>query len=638
MKKLTYASLLCGFLANLTILCAQVAPNNSEDLYSALTIPKELLPNANVIIRQYDLSFTVKNIGEAIEKEHKVVTILNEKGEDYASPVFAYGKITDIDDIEAVFYDALGTPIRKLKKKDISDFKPFTDDVTDVRAKQLNFPHRAYPYTVEYTVTTKHNGLMFYPVWRPQEDNNEAIQHASFEITMPPTMELHYKEMNLNKGVQKLGQTFRWDIKDVKAFASEGFTPSVSRYLPAVWTASKQFEIEGFKGNMESWESLGKFIQQLNKGRKTLSDSKIASLKRLVADCTDDACKVERIYKHLQETTRYYSIQLGIGGWQPIAAESVDKNKYSDCKGLSNYMLAMLEAVGIQGNYVVIRAGHRQPEQLPDFPNMYFNHAIACVPLKNDTIWLECTSQNVACGFMSDFTDDRLALVVSPEGGKLVRTPHYDAKANTIRRMAEIALNTEGSATATYRTTHSGNTQNSLSQLLEKGSDEQKKELYEQLKINNLDIKTFNYKQTKSRIPTVEGTLEMSIEKLASVSGKRLFVPVNVFSKWTRTPAPDSTRRFEVQADDDGFTELDSVTFTLPEGYKMESRPDPLSIQSPFGSFEMNLKVEAQKVVIYRRLVVNNAILPKEKFSELVDFFRNVAKADKGKMVLVKTT
>ena len=63
--------------------------------------------------------FTVKNLGEATEKNHFVVTILDENGLDNASMTIFYDKLSKINDFEGVLYDAKGERVKKLKNDDI---------------------------------------------------------------------------------------------------------------------------------------------------------------------------------------------------------------------------------------------------------------------------------------------------------------------------------------------------------------------------------------------------------------------------------------------------------------------------------------------------------------------------------------
>ena len=615
-----------------TLISAQI---DTKHDYAVINIPLNLLKNASVVVRKYDLEFIVKNKGEAMEIEHKVVTILNDKAVGYEEPVFGYGGISELDDIEAVIYDTEGKQVKKIKQKDIEDFKPYEQYVNDSRYKKIKFPRLTYPYTIEYTVKTKHNGLMHYPVFLPQSKPSEAVENATFSLVMPSDLKVRVKEINVPNGVKD--NSLHWSFKNINAFKTEEFSPVTQVDLPMILPAPTDFKLEGYEGNMNTWNSYGTFLYQLNKNRDKLSTTTIEKIKNLVADCKDDYCKIEKIYAFMQSSTRYFYVGLGIGGWQPTSATDVDNFKYGDCKGLSNYMVSMLNTVGVPACYVIIRAGDDNIEsQYPDFPNAYFNHAIVCVPMAKDTLWLECTSQAESCGFLSDFTDSRNALIVTPEGGKLVKTPKYNEIVNTKLKKTVILLHENGSATIETDNLYAGIQQNSPSQLAEYNEELRKRFLYKTLNISNFEIKNLSIERKKGRLPSTLIKMNLDIPNLASVSGKRLFVPINTLTKWTTIPTVDSLRKSEVQADPRGFSEIDEVTITLPEGYKNESQFTPIIIQSLFGSYSLSATIENNKLLIKRKLVINNQIQPKEKYTTLVDFFKSITKADKSKIVLIK--
>jgi hypothetical protein len=156
------------------------------------------------------------------------------------------------------------------------------------------------------------------------------------------------------------------------------------------------------------------------------------------------------------------------------------------------------------------------------------------------------------------------------------------------------------------------------------------------LNISNFEIKNLSIERKKGRLPSTLIKMNLDIPNLASVSGKRLFVPINTLTKWTTIPTVDSLRKSEVQADPRGFSEIDEVTITLPEGYKNESQFTPIIIQSLFGSYSLSAVIENNKLLINRKLVINNQIQPKEKYTALVDFFKAITKADKSKIVFIK--
>lgn len=608
----------------------------ANDGYAVAKISPEMLRKANAVVRFYDLKFEVLNKGEAIETERRVITLLHEKADDQNERIFPYDKIVRIEDIEGSVYDGAGKLVRKIGKKDIEDAKYLEYFVNDNRMKVLRFPRLPFPYTIEYTVTRKYNGLMFYPVFEPQESPGVSVETARFEVIMPPGLEVRVKEKNVPPGC-KTG-VLRWEFKNLQAFTPEPFAPVNGWEWPRILTAPTVFSLEGYDGDMSSWQSFGRFIQTLNAGKDQLPPETEAKLKQLTADCADDYCKIRRVYEFMQNNTRYYFVGMGIGGWQPAPAQEVDRFKYGDCKGLSNYMVAMLRAAGIPACYVLIRASaDEQNAQMPDFPNAWFNHAIACVPMERDTLWLECTSQTESCGFLSDFTDNRPALLITPNGGQLVQTPEYDERTNTIRRETQIALATDGSARLQSKAVYSGIAQNIPAALADAQDEQRKKYLYDRLNISDFEIVALEFERKRDRLPEVTQHLELAVPRFASVSGKRLFVPLSALSEKYNVPvSADSVRHFPVQAHSRGFTETDRFSIAIPEGYAPESPPDKVLYSSKFGTYGLSWRYENNTVFIDRTLILNSSVHPKEEYGEWIQFLKNVIKADKTKIVLVR--
>jgi len=83
----------------------------------------------------------------------------------------------------------------------------------------------------------------------------------------------------------------------------------------------------------------------------------IEKVHTLVKGISDEREKIKLIYKYLQSKTRYVSIQLGIGGWQPIEASVVDQVGYGDCKALSNYAISLLKEAGIKAYFALVNSG-----------------------------------------------------------------------------------------------------------------------------------------------------------------------------------------------------------------------------------------------------------------------------------------
>jgi hypothetical protein len=228
---------------------------------------------------------------------------------------------------------------------------------------------------------------------------------------------------------------------------------------------------------MDSWDNYAKWIISLNTGRDVLPESTKKHIHELTANAKTTEEKVRLLYEYLQSKTRYVGIQLGIGGYQPFEASVVDQTGYGDCKALSNYMVSMLKEVGISANYTLIKGGAGESDIDVSFPSSQFNHVIVAVPGKADTLWLECTSQTNPFGYLGDFTGDRHALMITNDGGKIVKTPSYTATDNTQSRTAEVFVQPTGDAKAKIKTTYCGlqYENGELSRVVNTQYDEQKK-------------------------------------------------------------------------------------------------------------------------------------------------------------------
>src|ERR1051326_4403793 len=377
--------------------------------YNVLFIPDSLTKNANVVERYDETRIEIKDAGKAKVYQKRVYTILNEAGDKYAPYVSWYDKFNEINSIDGTLYDAFGKELKNVKKKDISDMSGNSEEslMSDTRYKMHNFYCRIYPYTVEYEEDDDMNGVFQLPDWYPQVNHVMSVEYSKFVVTAPKDLPIRYKQYNFPTPPvvteDKDRITYTWEIKNVPAKIQEPYQQSWREICPLIKVAPTDFEIQGYKGNMSTWENFGMFINSLMQGRNVLPDVIKQKVHELTDGIKDEREKVKVLYNFLQQNTRYISIQLGIGGWQPFDANYVATKRYGDCKALSNYMVALLTEAGIKANYVLIKA-ESDDDILTDFPCNQFNHATVCVPFAKDTMWLECTRPTGGARYNGDFT------------------------------------------------------------------------------------------------------------------------------------------------------------------------------------------------------------------------------------------
>jgi hypothetical protein len=611
--------------------------------YQSASIDSSLRKNAWAVCRDFRQEFELRNYGNAIERVHMVITILDKNGEEFCNLVLPYDKSSKITTISGMSYDMSGMPLDKLKNDQIQDVNytsagAIYDDLR-LKVASLGLKLNKYPYTIEYNYEIEYNGLISYPEWRPLRDYRISVEKSSFMFSFPENMEIRYREFRFpgvcrSEKHEKGVLFYEWKIDSLAALREEPVSPVLYLETPRVITAPVRFIYDGYQGSMKTWKDFGLWVNGLNESRDRLSSQRQEEIRQIVKGMNDTIQIVRRLYEYMQKRTHYVGIQLGIGGYQPFPAETVDRLGYGDCKALSNYMKALLNAAGISSVYTIAGTAYNQGITMSDFPTVnQSNHAILCVPLHNDTLWLECTSQTMPCGYLGSSTAGRKVLNITPQGGKLVVTPLLTADQNSRVRNADVKVNADGSIQATVETRYKGYRYDNVSPHLEESKKEQEKALYDDLSIAGLRISTFNYEANKDKIPQATETISISAPTFAAKTGSRLFLPVNIFNLIKSIPARVENRKMPVYRQY-AYSDKDSVIFHLPGGFKPESIPVGKTLLSDFGEYSTSITFKDDQLCYVRKLKMNRGAWSKERYDELVDFYLAIVSSDKVKLVL----
>lgn len=617
-----------------------------EPKYPVSAIPAELKEGANAVVREDAMTCKVLSTDKVIVNVRMAVTVMNAKGKYYAKRSLGYDKHRKINSLRAIVYDANGEVIKKLKNNEIVDQSSYDGFslYSDNRLKHFDLTQGNYPYTIEYEYEMEYKTALFIPGSFLYSGENVSVEKWTYQLAFKNDVTPRYKLHNIDRQPKKETNSdgltsLTWEFENVKPIKTEPHGPPMEELLPYIEVAPSKFEFDGYKGDMSTWRDYGKWQILLNQGRDALPEETKSKIRAIVKEMDNDEAKIKALYEYLQSKTRYVSIQLGIGGMQPFEASVVDKTGYGDCKALSNYMVSMLKEVGIKGYYSYVE-GSTSPTSIdPNFPSDPFNHIIVAVPLKQDTVWLECTSQTNPYGYLGEFTGDRQALMITEDGGKLVNTTRYKTENNTQIRNAEVIVDGEGNATAKVHTTYGGlqYENGGLDFVLNYQYEYQKKWVMEMTKIPSFDVNSFTMSNQKNKIPSATVLLDLNLRRYASVNGKRMFITPNLMNRFTGLPEKVENRKTDVWMPE-GYIDIDTIKYTLPENIYPEFLPEPVKLKSRFGEYESHVVVEQGSVLYVRKLRMNKGRFAPETYAEYMDFYKGINKADNMKLVFVNKT
>lgn len=610
--------------------------------YSVMGIPDSLKVNASAVVRLDETAIRVTSVKSMLILTRQIVTVLDANGLSSVDRTFYYDKSSKITNLEAIVYDTNGKEIKRIKKKDFIDhsvadgFSVFTDN----RALSMDYTPTGYPFTIEVKSEIETNNTGVIRPWLPVNAYNQSLMKSEYRISYPTDMELKSKEYNFSGFDVKKIQTQAsriYVIENIPALRYEEYAPSVTKLFPFVRFGLNKFALEGTEGVADSWKDFGLWMNEklLNDVKEIPLETQL-SIKKLVEQEKDPIAKAKKIYKYVQDKTRYISVQVGIGGWKPMKAADVDRLGYGDCKALSNYTKALLEVVGIPSFYTVIYGGIQRQDVLDDLVSIQGNHAILTIPYEDKNYFMECTSQTTPFGYQGKFTDGRMALLIKPEGGELVKTDETSDVENSQKSKGSFVVDAQGDFKGEV-VILSGGTQYESKYLLSRKAKEEQDKFYKNyfFNIENLKVNTLQFEDDRDNVQFKE-TVNVQAEHYATLSGERILFPANAFNVNRLVPQRYRSRKLPFQIER-GYQDYDEIIIQLPQGYVVEGLPQNTILNTKYGDYKTEYTLQGtDKVVVIRSLLLKRGKYPKEEYEEFRKFMEITARNDNAKISLIK--
>lgn len=607
--------------------------------YSTLALEASLTKNANSVVLQEKIEIDVSNPEKVITRQKKAICVLNSKGNNKVNSYEFYDDDKKIKNINLYIYDALGNEIHHIKQREFNDvsaadgFSLYNDD----RVLYYDYTPNSYPYTAVFEVETISKSSAFLPKWVPILGYASSSKSSEYLLTFDPLNKPIYKTSNLEGYTISIEETPTQLIakaKNLPAIAYEEHAPDFIKEAPLISFALKTFKLKGVEASADSWSEFGAWMKkELLEGTNKLPEQTIKEVQALTATCTSNEEKARKIYKYLQDKVRYISIQIGIGGWKPMLASDVDALSYGDCKALTNYTKALLDAVGVPSYYTILYSDSTERDISKDFVAMQGNHAILGVPDNGDIIWLECTSQDLPFGFVPQSNSNRDVLIITEDGGKIVKTTSYDENDSKQETIAEVTVTSSGDILAKIEKTSTG-LQYEMVYKLDRLDTEALKKTYKNWwsYINGLKIDQSKIVNDKPSVTFIE-KLVLSASSYATPVANDLILNLNFFNRSTYIPPRINKRNNKIEIDL-GYTDLDTYTIKVPQGYQVETLPENTFVTSPFGSYKVEYSLVDDEITYKRIQIAKKGVFSASLYEEFRAYQKKIAKLDKTKILL----
>lgn len=607
--------------------------------YPVAAIPENLKKNAGAVVRNENTTVEINKIDDIVYKKSSVITVLSKDAINYSLPRISYEKGDNVSNVKVVIYDEKGAKVKSYSKSDFTDIaaNPQGTFYSNSRMLVLPFTSSSFPYTVEFSYELGNENTVFIPDFIPFYDYNISLEESNFRIINKSGINLRSKiyESPFNYtsvNVKSDGENKSYSYKNIPAIDNGNAVPSPQRIMPKVSFSLDKFNLEGRQGTIASWKDFGMWYYQNLLTPVSVSTPQIkAEVASLHLSGTTEE-KVKKIYQYMQNKTRYIFVALGIGGWQPMMPDEVQKKGYGDCKGLTNYMKTLLDEAGIPSYYAIINSNPSPVNFDKDFPKMAGNHVILMVPTEKGNIWLENTSQQIAFNHLGYSTTDRNVLMVKPDGIDIMQTPISSAEENKEKQTLYIKLNPDKTITGKGNFSYKGmqyDVNMMYLMLQEKEKIDVMKKVFSTLNFENLEMKDFN---NDKNLAAIDFNLDFKASNYSKPVGNSFIfraVPLYKDGIYYEDSARDLPfeNRFSYQDEYE-------ITYELPQNYYIEEMPQNGNVTSEFGSYKVSFEKQENKLVVKRSIQINKGIYPKEKYNDYVSFRRKILNADNSKILM----
>lgn len=600
-------------------------------------IAEELLKHSDAVVRLCTVDFVYSSPTSATASYVEEVTILKSSAAGKGYFACYVDPTRTLKSFSGTLCDAQGKTVRKLKRSELQ-YSEFSSQslATDGATYYMEAHSPLYPYTVryEYEINYK-NGLITFPPFVPVGWSGASLEKGVYTVSVPAGLQFGYKGANIGDPVKTTADgrdIYRWTLENFPAVKPEPTAPPTVDLLPVVFAAPYDFAYEKTRGSMCDWASYGAWQCGLLEGRDVLPDALRLEVHRRTDSLSTPREKVRALYDYLGESTRYVSIQLGIGGQQPMSAEEVFKTKFGDCKALSNYLRAMLRECGIESRYVIIHTDRRR--MYSDFASpTQANHAILCVPLEGETLWLECTNTTIPFGYVHENIAGHDAVLFHDGTGEFVTLPQYADTLNRMVRHVGVTLAEDGSATGHVTESYAVGQYESMMSFPKKDAKKQADLLLSDLKIPLIRVENITCEEVKEALPSITVAYDIASEKYVNSTGSRCFLAQTPFHDASQYR--DKERLYDIYRAV-GYEDITTVEIRLPANMHVETQPRPCSITTPFGTYSLRMEVQDGVITLEQRTCMHAGTYSRDLFEEYREFISGRAKAFNANIVLKK--
>jgi hypothetical protein len=609
-------------------------------------------PKVNAVVLVDEAQVTVDGAGMKSRRVRYAVRILNDRGRGMARASVAYymgaGKVKRL---QAWLRTPSGN-VREYDKKLIDDHPVGSGSVyEDVRARSVNASADALPGSVfGYEAEEEDRSIFQQETWSFQ--SREPVLSSSFTLQLP----VGWKATAITRNTAPLqpavqGNSYRWEMKELPPIEREEAAPRLSSLAPILAVSYAAADGGGDAAVFRTWADVARWSTELQRN-STQADAAIrAKVAELTCNASSPWERIQAVARFAQGI-RYASIQLGLargGGYTARPAAQVLAQNFGDCKDKSNLMAVMLREAGIPAFLTLIYSGDRQRVD-PQWPSpSQFNHAIVAVQVPPDIeqpavgeweglgrlLLFDPTDEDTPLGLLPGHEQASPILVLAENCPGLVTTPRLAPETSHVHREVTAELKPDGSLSANITELTKGDVASSQRALHKALSPPDYRKYLDAWLARSIPGARLTTVEIDDTFPNFQRQTAIEADVFGQRMGGKLWLfRPSLLDRNDAYELRDETRRQSFLLEPDSFTE--SATVRLPAGYVVDEAPEPIRLESEYGSYDAQWNLTDGALQFKQSLTLQPKLVAPEDYPKLRDFLLKVRGAGNSPVVLAR--
>ena len=610
----------------------------------------------DAVLLYFEETINVQANGKIKEIDRAAYKILRPDGQHFGKVQVVFTPDAKITNIHGWCIPAQGKDY-EVKDKDAMETGYLDVDggelYSDLRIKVMNIPAAEPGNLIGYEIEQDGRPYVLQDEWFLQEA--VPVAETRYTLQLPPGWE--YKVVWLNHAeiqpVSVGNNQWQWEAKNLPAIKREQEMPPW-KGVAGVMILSL-VPPGGVNHGFLNWAEMGSWYKGLTQGRRDATSAIKEQVTSLTSSAPTTLGKMRQLADFLQRDVRYVAISLGIGGIQPHPAGEVFTHRFGDCKDKATLLSSMLKEIGIDSYYVIIHTERGGVTSATPPHVGAFNHAILAIRLPQDMndpslravldhpklgrlLIFDPTDEWTPFGSLRGELQANYGLLVTDDGGELIKLPQLPAELNGVVRTAKLTIGPSGTLSGDFVEQRKGDyatRQRAYLKSVPKDTDRIK--FLESLISQSLPT----FQITKASLVNLNQNdqpfgyqYSLVAQNYAKTAGNLLLVrPRVVGSNSSDLLETKEPRKYAVEFEGP-WKNSDTIEIAIPAGYEVDDLPPPVDADYGFASYHSKTEASGNTLKYTRTFEVKELSVPVSKVEDLKKLYRIIAGDERNNAVL----